>query len=50
MENDEKKIRATPYGQFQIELEVIVKLGRKRHPLSLTGARKLRDELNAVLK
>ena len=42
--------RETAIGQWEVNVELIVKLGVKKFPLTVDAARNLRDKLNDALR
>lgn len=40
-----KAVRLTPFGQYDTEVQILVKIGTHRFPLSVDGAKQLRDRL-----
>lgn len=42
--------RETPLCSYDVGVEVVVRFGKKRHPLTVDAARALRDSLNEALR
>lgn len=49
MDDEGKKVRLAPFGQYDTSVEILIKIGRQRFPLTVEGAKQLRNRLTDVL-